>query len=160
MGNLHIPDMSLIIIGFVIKSEACKPLRDFISSQPKSQAANQHATAALKCRQTKLPVFQPPSLCLLARSSSTCCIIKCAYTQTQKQFCGQMKMQTNATQMPVFEHADGDRLEHGEYVWHTAELVVGRIISTFSKNQHFCVCSYGTVALSIPRPQFICLKYS
>lgn len=33
----------------------------------------------------------------------------CAYTQTQKQSCGQMKMQTNATQMPMIEHVNQGR---------------------------------------------------
>lgn len=71
-----------------------------------SQAANQPATAALKCRQTKLPIFPlSPQADRSFRAAAT----KCAYIQTQKQFCGQIKMQTNATQMPMFEHAAGHR---------------------------------------------------
>lgn len=63
-----------------------------------------------------------------------------------------MKMQTNATQMPVFEHADGDRREHGEHVWHVAEILVGKVCPLIQKRgHHFSACSCSMDALSTLR---------
>lgn len=81
-------NVKVVIIGLVIKSH--KPFGGFLVSRQVRQPIK---ADALKCRQTKLLIFP---LYPRADSSSSCCIIKCASTQTQKQFCRQVEMQTNA----------------------------------------------------------------
>lgn len=76
------------------------PLGDFQSTgEPGSQSAS-HSGFEVPADQTLSPQ---------ADRSFRAAATKCAYIQTQKQFCGQIKMQTNATQMPMFEHAAGHR---------------------------------------------------